>query len=198
MMPEFDPGEVKVGNLKDEAKIIAKITEAKLEHEKEFVDKAALSAVTGKVALIGMLVEDEYVALGHRCDEREAIRLFLDKAMQSLGTATQIIGFNIHEFDLPFIVRRAWKLGLKIPASLNYGRRYDYWSDNFIDLRKVWLMGDRNPPKGSSSLDGVAKFFGIPGKKGDGKDFYKMSANMQLEYSEQDLRIIQELWRRMM
>lgn len=198
MMPEFDPAEVKVGNLKDEAKIIAKIAEAKLSQEQEFIENAALSAVTGRVAMIGLLVEDDMVILDSGISaEATTIKRFLDYCNESIGTSTQIIGFNTHEFDLPFVVRRAWKLGVRVPSGICYGRRYDYWNDIFVDMRKVWLMGERSPAKGTSSLDGLAKFFGLPPKKGNGKDFYKMDRKQQLEYLEDDVRKVQELWRRM-
>ena len=45
----FSRSDVKLGNLKDTAKIEAKLAEA----EDEFLDKAALSPITGKVLAVG-------------------------------------------------------------------------------------------------------------------------------------------------
>ena len=68
---EFDPGSVKIGNLKDQAKIEAKIAEARASHETavaqhaqtveqarqawvaEQIDRAPLSPITGRVLAIG-------------------------------------------------------------------------------------------------------------------------------------------------
>ena len=55
MLPPFDASEVRVGNLKDEAKIAAKIAEAEVNHRRDFIDRAALDATTGRVIAIGLL-----------------------------------------------------------------------------------------------------------------------------------------------
>ena len=70
---EFNPDSVKLGNLKDEAKIQERIEKAKQEHDKQcreydtnvkkahdeawekFVDSAALSPVTGQVLAVGAM-----------------------------------------------------------------------------------------------------------------------------------------------
>lgn len=195
VIPEFDPDDVKIGNLVDEAKIIAKITAAKQEFEAAYFDKAALRANTGRVAMIGYLVEDEFIYQGlDKCDEKTDLMLFWEKAQECMTDGTKMVGFNINEFDLPFIVRRSWKHGIPVPRLVRHGR---YWHDCFVDLMQEWLMGERSPAKGTSSLDGLAKYFGIEGKKGSGADFWKMPLKQQIAYSEQDLRITQELWRRM-
>lgn len=58
LLPPFDPAEVKTGNLKDPDKIAAKIAEAEANHRRDFVDKAALDPLTGRVVAIGVLVFD--------------------------------------------------------------------------------------------------------------------------------------------
>ncbi len=54
-LPPFDPAEVKVGNLKDADKIAAKIAEAEAKHKARWLSEAALSPVTGRVAMIGSM-----------------------------------------------------------------------------------------------------------------------------------------------
>jgi hypothetical protein len=38
----------------------------------------------------------------------------------------QLVGFNINAFDLPFLFRRSWALGIAVPFGLRKGR---YWSN---------------------------------------------------------------------
>lgn len=196
MIPEFDPAEVKMGNIKDPQKILEKLAQAKTSHEEEFFEKAALSARSGRVAAIGVMFDDKFEY--NDGDESGLIESFWNLAREAIGTADQMVGFNILEFDLPFLVRRSWKKKIRIPNMALYGRRYDQWHDIFVDLRKVWLMGERSPEKGTSSLEGVAKYFGFDQKKGNGADFYKMTDEEKRAYSEQDVRLVRKIWERML
>lgn len=56
LMPPFDPSEVKTGNIKDPEKIAAKIAEAEVNHKRDFIEKAALDPLTGRVVAIGLLI----------------------------------------------------------------------------------------------------------------------------------------------
>ena len=55
LLPPFDPAEVKTGNLKDPAKIAEKLAEAEANHRRDFIERAALDPLTGRVIAIGML-----------------------------------------------------------------------------------------------------------------------------------------------
>lgn len=194
--PEFDPAEVKMGNIKDEVKILAKLVVAQQEQWEDFVEKAALRACSGRVAMIGLLDGGDFTPMIADDDQGESaiLTLFWGVVETHLGSNTGMVGFNIHEFDLPFLVRRSWKLGVQPPSIIRTGR---YWNEAFVDVRQKWLMGEKSPPKGTSSLEGLAKFFGLEPKKGNGKDFYKMSREEQLAYLEHDLRLTQAIWGRM-
>jgi hypothetical protein len=56
MLPAFDPAEVKTGNLKDPAKIAEKIAEAEANHRRDFIERAALDPLTGRVVAIGVMI----------------------------------------------------------------------------------------------------------------------------------------------
>ena len=58
MMPAFDPADVKSGNLKDPAKIAEKIAEAEANHRRDFIGRAALDPLTGRVVAIGVMTFD--------------------------------------------------------------------------------------------------------------------------------------------
>jgi hypothetical protein len=79
-------------------------------------------------------------------------------------------GHNIHGFDLPFLMRRSYLLGIDVPRqSLMKGR---YFHERFVDTMIMWQCGGRD----YVSLDRICKALGIPGKGDEcsGKDFHRM------------------------
>ena len=187
LLPPFDPAEVKVGNLKDPAKIAEKIAEAEANHRRDFFDKAALDPLTGRVVAIGVLYPDsgELDVLGHD-DEAETLRAFWTACRGEMGRVNQMIGFNTHGFDLPFLIRRSWKHKVAVPYGIRRGR---YWSDEMVDLRELWQLGDR---QARGSLDSIAKHLGVGAKNGDGKAFAELwrSDRKQAEaYLRNDLEL---------
>lgn len=165
MLPAFDPAEVKTGNLKDPAKIAEKIAEAEANHRRDFFDKAALDPLTGRVVAIGMVVADghqsyeegKFVIIGHE-DEAQTLRAFWAACRGEMGRVNQMIGFNTHGFDLPFLIRRSWKHQVTVPFGIRRGR---YWADEMVDLREAWQLGDR---QARGSLDSIAKHLGVGAK----------------------------------
>ena len=191
---KFDPAAVKLGNLKDAVKKAEKIEEyerkhfdacrdynknvevAKLDHFEKFKDSAALNSLTGQVVAIGVISSGEARIYG--CDhdsEAYGLGMFWRVVAECLKVSRPMIGFNIHGFDLPFLVNRSRILGVTVPSCVRVGR---YWNPLFIDLMREWFFGG----PGYISLDVLAKAFGLPGKmtttddgiEVSGKDFYKL------------------------
>lgn len=188
MLPEFDPAEVKVGNLKDPEKIAAKIAEAKANHLADFSERAALSAVTGRVLCIGWLADGLFSYFGND-DEAQLLRDFWPETK-----GAELIGFNIIPFDLPFLIRRSWKLGVPVPANIRHGR---FFADTITDLRAEWQLGNREFRGG---LDYVARFLALGAKNGSGKDFaaaWETDRKGALAYLENDCRLTAEIAERM-
>jgi hypothetical protein len=50
-------------------------------------------------------------------------------------------------------------------------RRGRYWSDQMVDLRDVWQLGDR---MARGSLDAITKHLGVGAKNCDGKEFARL------------------------
>jgi uncharacterized protein YprB with RNaseH-like and TPR domain len=187
LLPPFDPGEVKLGNLKDAAKIAEKLREAEESHRRDFIEKAALDPLTGRVIAIGLLYPDsnEFVVIGDE-DEQKMLREFWDVVRGEMGRVNQAIGFNTRQFDLPFLVRRSWKHRVPVPMAIRRGR---YWSDEMIDLREAWQLGDR---QARGSLDSIAKHLGAGSKNGSGADFAKLWSSDRakaVEYLRNDLHL---------
>jgi len=85
-----------------------------------------------------------------------------------MGRINPLIGFNICNFDLPFLYRRSWKHRIAVPFGIRRGR---YWSDQVVDLRDAWQLGDR---QARGSLDSIARHLGVGAKNGDGKAFAEL------------------------
>lgn len=191
LMPQFEPD----SRLKDEAKIKASI-EAK---KKDWLDSAALSPLTGRVLAVGYMTGDTFDLIG---DDNEPLllemvwRLF-DRALSEVKT-NYLVGFNVFGFDMPFLMKRSWHHGVKVPRIIGcWSGRYWNWNDAILDLRLLWLLGDR---QGHGSLDDISRFFGQAGKSGSGKDFamlWNTDRAKAVQYLEQDLRLTKALYERM-
>lgn len=195
VMPEFNESTVAVGNLKDPDKIATKLAEAR----QKWIDKAALSAATGRVLAIGYLSPDKAkLAIDHGISEVDLLQRFWSQATKIRDTGRKLIGINIHDFDLPFMVRRSWINQVDVPSWVRDGR---YFAGQFLDLRDEWLLGQR---EGSceSSMDHIAKALGFEGKNGEGKDFAKLyhgtaqERGQALAYLENDLQQIAKISKR--
>jgi uncharacterized protein YprB with RNaseH-like and TPR domain len=192
LLPPFDPAEVKLGNLKDPDKIAAKLAEAEANHRADFFEKAALDPITGRVLAVGMLdlSDGDGLVLGLHIDEVSILHEFWDRCRGEMGRINEMIGFNTHHFDLPFLIRRSWKHRVPVPLGLRRGR---YWAEEMVDLRELWQLGDR---QARGSLDAVAKHLGVGAKNGDGKEFARLwqtDRAKAMEYLRNDLNLTAQI-----
>lgn len=179
----FMPTEWPLGNLKDPSKVAL----AKMEKEAEWIEKAALSAITGSIVCIGIRGGDSFNILHGDGDERQLLEDFWNL----WADRTKLwIGFNTHSFDLKFIIRRSLHWGIKLPMRIPT----KMWEmENSIDLVDLWKMGDRND---YISLDNLARHLGLPGKKGHGKDFaalWDSDRDAASDYLLQDVRLVEQI-----
>lgn len=192
LLPPFDESTVAVGNLKDPEKIKAKIDDARAEWRKTL----ALSPLTGQVAMVGFM-DDTGQSTISSGDELSIVTVALERIIVALIDGQVVAGFNSFSFDLPFLLKRAWTMKLAIPTDLRVRiRGRTYWHENLVDLRDEWLMGDRAPAKGTSSLESVARFLGLPEKLGNGSEFAGMTPDERKAYLLRDLEITLALYRR--
>jgi len=177
---EFDPSAVKCGNIggptseKGKAKIeearkahedlvkryAADVAAAKEKHFAAFKSGAALDATTGRVVAIGLCRADQMDSPGIiDCDqdEEDGLGKWWGWVEDALLDRLPLVGFNVCHFDLPFLIRRSWLLGVPVPTGLRKGR---YWSDLVVDLMQVWGFHGRD----LIGLDKLAKAFGLDGK----------------------------------
>lgn len=161
--PTFEPP----GNLKDPTKIAAAIEEKRA----AWYERAALSPLTGRILAIGY--SDGIVhGAEHSADEGAMIGGFFARVGPLAPKREQLVGWNIHDFDLPFICRRALVHGLSIPpALLPTGHSRFFWPSWLIDLRAIWGFGEHQP---AGSLEVVCRTLGLGQKNGDGADFARL------------------------
>ena len=186
--------------------VAAKHKEYQANAWEEFVGKAALSPVTGRVLLIGLVKDGDFAGITHDGGEPAMLSLFWSKVEEWLAAKLPIIGHNSNSFDLPFLIRRSWMLGIDVPPEVKQGR---YLHPLFRDTMEFWSCGGREYP----SLDSLGEAFGI-GQKTEGvhgRDFHRwwfgtmegvdVPVEQQrikaLEYCEQDVRLTAAIAARM-
>ncbi len=138
----------------------------------EFKRSAALNAISGQVLAIGYRSIDKKVihgqgeeSEGRAMTEFDVLSKFWHYYQQLRAASRSMIGFNIKDFDIPFIVQRSIIQGIAIPPSLFSGNGR-YLDSLFVDLRDVWKAGVYN---GKGSLDAICRACGI-GAKTEGVD----------------------------
>lgn len=184
---KFNPDAVKLGQMKDEAKIATKIEAARVKHQAEAAayrkkvtldkaghfakakEKAALSPLTGQVLAIGYMSTESKKSIldhvdGNDYSEAQLLASFWRQYERCRNKSRLMVGHNIQGFDVPFLVRRSWFLGVDVPETVfERGRYID--SRVFADTMVRWGCGGRDLVK----LDTLASAMGVGGKP-DGID----------------------------
>lgn len=133
--------------------VAAKYEAYKVDAWDEFVRRAALSPLTGRVLLIGVTDQagPPQFIFG---DESDMLSIFWGRVEEWLANKIPPIGHNSNSFDLPFLVRRSWALGVPVPREVRQGR---YWNPLFRDTMEWWACGARDTIK----LNTLGEFFGV-------------------------------------
>ncbi|NBU83438.1 MAG: hypothetical protein EBS21_02325 [Sphingomonadaceae bacterium] len=190
------------GNLKDPEKIAAAIAEK----AKEWREKAALSPITGRVAMVGAKIDESEIlhlafadADDDELDLQEGVMLMrLWKcAKSSMMDGKILVSWNGHGFDIPFLIKRSWALKVTIPPEIDIRNKWGM-QPPWIDLMREWQCGDKTA--GYTSLNTAAGFLGLGQKAGD-----CLQLRHQLEhdpetavaYLKQDLALTEGIGRRM-
>jgi len=188
------PDTIKTGNLKDPAKIAAKLAEAQADFESG--DGAALDAMSGRVLLVGMLIGGECV---HVQDDDEAALLRRTWDLIQSNAPERIVGHNVIGFDARFLVRRSLVLGVGVPGNL-LDDLHRYAPDIWTDTMHIWGAGDR---KAMISLSNLCGALGIQSPKGGlitGETFASNwdSGNRDacLKYNSADLEAVAQIYDR--
>jgi hypothetical protein len=188
---QFDESSVALGNLKDPEKIEAKLAEAKGKWE----ENMALAAETGEVLAVGITEGYKDTILVGR--EKDILVAAWGHISQQLTAQRYVVGHNLYCFDLPFMIRRSWVNGVKVPLEvIRHTGRYPTWHSCIKDTMLLWAMGDRT----FISLDKLCKVLGVGAKAENfsGAMFAEYwrsgdqaKKDLAIDYLKQDLRLTQ-------
>lgn len=193
LLPEFEPP----GNIKDPAKL----AEREQAHIQKALSDAALSPITGSVCAVGWMIGSDVKTYQSIMTTDGVTELTLLKEFWrhvrnflNMDQGNSLMGFNIKKFDLPFLVRRSWILGVT-PYDLHDGK---WWRDRCVlDLRDRWTFGDRYE---TGNLATLAKLFGVGEKTGSGQFFHQLMKDdptAAAAYLKNDVVLLPQLAARM-
>ena len=174
---------------------IAKYVEEK---RAEKIEKAALDADFGKIVAIGIkedngdpysLLVGEEIAEDNVLTEADAISWFWALFNHHRRVCC---GYNIIGFDLPYLLRRSFDLGIFVPAIPNLSK---YQTHPTLDLMNV--LYNWGQPRG---LKFVCERYGIenPLPDLDGSMVKDMDAATLKAYVENDVMLVSRLWNKML
>ncbi|NIN00530.1 MAG: hypothetical protein GTO24_21340 [candidate division Zixibacteria bacterium] len=123
-------------------------------------------------------------------NEAELIDAFWHNAVNH---RLRMVGYNILNFDIPYLLRRSLDLGLWVPPKLNLRR---YQIEPICDLMQILAHWDSRRYK---SLKFICNRYGIenPMPDIDGSMVATLNDPMTCRYQASDVHIIRELWKRM-
>jgi len=169
-------------NYKDAEKIAAYIVTKRIEQ----AEKAALDPDTGKVAAIGLSVSGKEIISINRNEatERDVIIFFWNRFAE---TNAHSCGYNIIGFDLPFLLRRSFALGIEVPIRPHLAK---YQTEPTCDL--MGILYNWGQAKG---LKWVCKRYGIDNPLPDleGSQVKDMDAETLRKYVENDVNLVVKL-----
>lgn len=156
--------------------------------------RTALDWSLGRITCIGLLIAE-----GHRektisfCGPREAG--VLAGFWRALEPDDLVVGYNLLDFDLPFIQARSVINRVPIRGTFDLRR---YRQQPVCDLMQVWAHWQRDK---NVKLELMARILGLEGKSGSGKDvfdWYRKRDWKRIErYCLQDVRLTHQVYRRL-
>lgn len=211
-VPVFDPADVKIGNLKDPAKIAAKIQDARAEFlqgiDKTMSTDLCLCQICTFVGIAYDTQTDEVVfetnahwPLGDTTEEYDVVHGGIEFINKCLATKIPLVSFNGVGFDLPIV----WFSALRNDVPFPWHR--------FEKITKKWgtpahydlllcLINYNYTKMAGKKLDFFLRMFGL-GSKMEGIDGSKVYENWKagnhetiLEYCRQDVLQTARLFQR--
>ena len=160
--------------------------------EQGWKDKVALFPEFGRIVCLSYGVwKDGEIAvstIAHE-DEKTMMKLIANLFHKAGASGLQPTGWNIKNFDVPWVQRKLLMHGLTIPTSISTFEKKP-WETSIIDLKEMW--------RGFSSLDVTfeegAYGLGIPSPKDDidgsqvHEEYWKGNTERIKTYCEKDVK----------
>ena len=193
--------EVKLGNLKDPAKIAEKVAEARAEQ----VAKMALNPLYGRICgavfvaenTSGELESFRYAAGDNDEEEAALIAVCFDVLRMD---CVRLVTWNGIGFDLPFLFKRALLLGVPlngVPVLTYWTKRYS--TASHIDLMQIWSNWNQSQYAKLNDVGGaVVNDHKIEIDVHEFPELVKSKAGREkiLDYCEQDVRLTYQIFRK--
>lgn len=186
---QYMPEPTAPSNYKDETKIAEYVESKKM----ELIEKAPLDPDFGRIIALGYATGDSepvsIITAETDEEEFELITKFWELLAQCNGRAC---GYNILNFDFPYVLRRSMGLGGVKPRMIPNLNKYQKYP--ITDLMN--LLYNYQPAKG---LKTVCKRYGIPNPLPDvdGSQVSSMSMEDVARYCKNDVEMTQALYRLM-
>lgn len=166
--PVFDPASVKVGNLKDPAKVQEKIDEARIEFESGLTKRMSVESSLCEIVSLGYIELDRFLGEKRRGTfyrDEDGDKCIIDGFL-GIFKGQRLITWNGKHFDVPVIWKRS--IAHNIAVFRDYlALTNKYRHDEHIDLMHVFNNYDMG------KLIDCARFLGLPAKEGlDGSMIY--------------------------
>lgn len=128
----------------------------------EAVAKTGLNGAYGHICCIGFAIDDGPVTSiswpVNAADEASTLSGFYSVVSEALGNRfLMIIGHNVANFDIRFIIQRSIALGIRIPGWFPLNAKP--WGNEVFDTMTAWAG-----VKDTISLDNLCAALGLPGK----------------------------------
>lgn len=128
----------------------------------EAISKTGLNGAYGHICCIGFAIDDSPATSiswpTNATNEAEAIWGFYSVVGEAIGNRfPMIIGHNVANFDIRFIIQRSIALGIRIPGWFPLNAKP--WGNEVFDTMTAWAG-----VKDTISLDNLCAALGLPGK----------------------------------
>ena len=195
LKPEFDRDTVKIGNLKDVAKIDEKLNAAKQEFDEGLDKKMSLDPDLCEV--VCFVAQQDNILVGHAGKDTIISNAWSTISANYLDHIP-LVSYNGIGFDLPILWHNAMRLNIPVSAQMYEDLTKRYYNHYHYDLLQILSGWDRSKYK---SLDFYLKLFGIGKKYGEGSEIYAWWKSGKYEkikeHCEQDVKMTAKLFERL-
>jgi len=196
--PEFDPESVKLGNIKEQAKIDDKVQKAREEFAEGLDKKMSLDPDLCEVVMVSFSTDGKMKSFGLDIEEYERVYEAWSNIISAYQGRIPLVSFNGIGFDLPVLLHSAIRLDVPVSPFIYSAITPRYGNHHHYDLMQILAGWDRTKWK---PLDFYLKLFDIGEKSGDGSQVYDMWQAKEYDkikaYCEQDVLMTAKLFERL-